>query len=150
MSIKQRIGDAMKDAMRARDTVALGCLRLILASFKNMEIAKRGELDDADCLKALAQLARQRGESIEMFRKGGRSELAEREQKELDIVNSFLPEPLSADELERLVEEAVAEAGAAGPGDMGRVMKAIAPRVAGRADGKQVSEAVRARLSEKK
>ena len=147
MSLKEEISARMKDAMKARDAATVGCLRLIAAAIKNREIEKRGELDDADMMKLLTQLAKQRNEAIEMYEKGGRTELAEKESRELAIIKSYLPEPLSDDELAKLVEGAIAEIDAQGPKDMGKVMKVIAPKTAGRADGRKVSEAVRAKLS---
>lgn len=148
MPLKARINDDLKGAMKAKDALRVDCLRLILSTVKNREIEKRGELDDAEVLKVLGTLAKQRAESIEMYRQGGRSDLVAKEEAELQIVQAYLPKALSEAELAALVAEAIAESGAAGPKDMGKVMKAIGPKVAGRADGKAVSEAVKAKLSQ--
>lgn len=148
MPLKARINDDLKGAMKAKDALRVDCLRLILSTVKNREIEKRGELDDAEVLKVLGTLAKQRAESIEMYRQGGRSDLVAKEEAELQIVQAYLPKALSEAELAALVAEAIAESGAAGPKDMGKVMKAIGPKVAGRADGKAVSEAVKEKLSQ--
>jgi uncharacterized protein len=148
MPLSEQMGVLLKEAMKAKDSLRLNCLRLIIAAFKNREIEKRGALDDAECLKVLSTLAKQRAESIELYRQGGRADLVEKESKELAIIQSFLPAALSEGELAKLVAEAIAEVGAAGPKDMGKVMKAIGPKVAGRADGKAVSEAVKAKLAQ--
>ena len=146
MSLKDKFSAQLKEAMKSRDSVRLGCLRMIISAVKNAEIEKRGELDEAETMKVLTKLAKQRSESIEMYRKGGRDELVQKETAELEIVKSFLPEPLSDEELAKLVEDAIAEVEASEPKDMGKVMKAIGPKVTGRADGKKVSDAVKSKL----
>ncbi len=146
MPLSDEINARLKEAMKAKDAVRVACLRLIVAAFKNRAIEKRGELDDAECIKVLSTLAKQRGESIEMFKQGGRSDLADKESAELKIIQSFLPAALSEGEIQKIVEQTIAEVGAAGPKDMGKVMKALGPKVAGRADGKLVSDAVKAQL----
>lgn len=148
MKLKDRIVGELTKAMKAKDAATTSCLRLILAAIKNREIEKRGELDDAECIKLLSSLVKQRNESIEMYRKGGRQDLVEKETAELALVRSFLPEPLSEKELSRLVDEAVAETAACGMKDMGKVMKVLTPKVSGRADGRQVSELVKAKLQD--
>jgi uncharacterized protein YqeY len=147
MSLKEEISSQMKEAMKAKDQVKVGCLRMAMAAIKNREIEIKGEADDAECIKVLTKLAKQRGESIEMYKKGGREELAEKEAAELAIIESFLPEAMGEAELAKLVAVTIAEVEAAGPKDMGKVMKAIGPKVAGRADGRMVSEAVKAELA---
>jgi len=146
MALKDRIVGELKSAMKAKDAPATGCLRLILAAIKNREIEKRGELDDAECIKVLSALTKQRNESIDMYRQGGRQDLVEKETAELNLIRSFLPKPLSEEELSRLVDEAIAETEAGSVKDMGKVMKTLSPKVSGRADGKQVSELVRSKL----
>jgi uncharacterized protein len=147
MSLKDEVSTQLREAMKARDMLRLDCLRMIIAAVKNREIEKRGELTDAEFQKVLVTLAKQRAESIELYKQGGRAELAAKESAELAIVQSFLPAALSDEELASLVDAAVAEANALGPQDMGKVMKAIGPKVAGRADGKRVSDAVKAKLA---
>jgi len=149
VSLKQKINEQTKAAMKSREPLKVDCLRFISSAIKNKEIEKRGELDDVEISKVLATLAKQRGESIELYKKGGRLELVEKEEAELAIIQSFLPKPLSDEELAKAVAETIAEVGAAGPADMGKVMKAIGPKTAGRVDGKKVSEAVKAMLSGK-
>lgn len=145
--LKEKIVERMKSGMRARDALATGCMRMVMAAIKNREIEKRGELDDAECIKVLTSLAKQRGESIEMFKQGGRQDLVVKEEAELALIKSFLPEELSEGELAKLVEEAISETQAGSPRDMGRVMKVLAPKIQGRADGKVVSELVKQKLS---
>jgi len=118
-----------------------------LAALKNREIEKRDALDEDECVKILSSLAKQRGESIEMYRQGGRDDLAKKEEAELAMIKSFLPQPLAEEDLRRLVDEAISETGAGSPRDMGLVMKALGPKIRGRADGKLVSEIVRQKLS---
>lgn len=146
MALKDRIVGELTKAMKTKDAAATACLRLILAAIKNREIEKRGELDDAECIKVLSTLVKQRNESIDMYRKGGRQDLVEKETAELGLIRSFLPEPLSEEELMRLIDQALAETEAAGMKDMGKVMGVLAPKVSGRADGKRVSELVRGKL----
>ncbi len=142
MSLKESINKQLKEAMKAKDAARLSCLRLIIAAIKNQEIEKRGELDDAECMKVLSKLAKQRNESIEIYKTAGRAELVDKESAELDIIKSFLPKALSDEELTKLIDDTIKEVEAEGPKDMGKVMKAIGPKVAGRADGKKVSGAV--------
>ncbi|MBT3182734.1 MAG: GatB/YqeY domain-containing protein [Deltaproteobacteria bacterium] len=147
MKFKDKIGDELKGAMKARDTGAVAGLRMILAAIQNREIEKRGDLDDDECVRVLSTLAKQRNESIDMYKKGGRDDLVQREAAELALIKSFLPAELSSDELARIVDDAIAESGASGPGDMGKVMKIVTPKTRGRADGKAVSELVKTKLS---
>lgn len=145
--LKEKIVEKMKSGMKTHDALTTDCMRMVMAAIKNREIEKRGELDDAECTKVLASLAKQRSESIEMFKQGGRADLVAKEEDELALIKSFLPKALSEDELAKLVEEVISEAQASSPKDMGRVMKALAPKIQGRADGKVVSELVRQKLS---
>jgi uncharacterized protein YqeY len=147
MALKKEIEAQMREALKAKDSARLGCVRLMLAAIKNREIEKRGELDDAEILKVLSTLAKQRSESIELYRQGGRADLVAKESAELAVIQSFLPKALSDAELERIIADAISESGAKGPKEMGMVMKALGPKVAGRADGRKVSEAVKAALA---
>ena len=147
MSLKEKLVADMKERMKAKDAPALDCIRMVLAAIKNKELEKRAELADADVMAVLQTLAKQRQESIDMYRQGGRPELAAKEETELRLIQSYLPQQLSDGELAKLVAEAIAETGAAKPADMGRVMKALQPKVAGRADGRRVSEAVKKTLA---
>ena len=148
MSLQTDIESAMRAAMKARDAVRVSTLRLAMAAAHNRQIELGHELTDAEVIEVLDRQVKQRRESIELYRKGGRPELADAEEAELAILREFLPEPLTDAELERLARDAVAAAGASGPADMGRVMGVLVPQTKGRADGKAVSELVRRLLSE--
>lgn len=147
MGLKDRLRKDMQKAAKERNPLALSALRMALAEIKNREIEARGELPDEAVVKALASMVKRQRESIELFLKGNRPELAEKERAEIAVLSAYLPEGLSAAEIESLAKEAIASAGATSPSDMGRVMKELMPRVAGRADGKLVSEVVRRMLS---
>ena len=147
MGLKERLYKDMQKAAKERNSLALSALRMALAEIKNKEIEARGELADDAVLKVLASAVKRRRESIELFLKGNRPELAEKEQAEIVVLESYLPKGLSEAEIEALVREAIAAAGAKAPSDMGRVMKELMPKVAGRADGKTVNEIVRRLLS---
>jgi hypothetical protein len=147
MSLKQQLTDAMKQAMKAKDTLRLSTVRMVLAAIKNREIEQRGDLDDEAVIGVLSSLVKQRKESVQLYQEGNRPELAEKEQAELAVLREFLPAPLSEAEVVALIEQAVAETGAASMKDMGKVMKIVSAQTRGRADGKQVSDLVRARLS---
>jgi uncharacterized protein YqeY len=146
-TIKQRISDDVKAAMRARDKERLGALRLITAAIKQKEVDERIELDDARTLAVLDKLAKQHRDSIEQYDSAGRSDLVEKERFELAVVQEYLPQPLSEEELAELVKAAVAEAGAGSMQDMGKVMGLLKPKVQGRADMGRVSALVKQELS---
>ncbi|MBF8257831.1 MAG: hypothetical protein HW377_205 [Actinobacteria bacterium] len=147
MGLKEQLRKDMQKAAKERNSLALSALRMAIAEIKNKEIEARGELPEDAILKALGSMVKRRHESIELFLKGNRPELADREKAEIVILSAYLPKGLSGDEIEALVREAIAAAGAKAPTDMGRVMKELMPKVAGRADGKQVNEIVRRLLS---
>jgi uncharacterized protein YqeY len=138
----------MRAAMKAGDAKRVSTLRMAMAAAHNRQIELGHELTDAEVVEVLDRQVKQRRESIELFRNGGRPELAEAEEGEILILREFLPEPLSADELEGLARDAVAATGASGPADMGKVMGALVPQTKGRADGKELSDLVRRLLSE--
>ena len=147
MNLKQQLTEAMKTAMKAKDSLRLSVVRMILAAVKNREIEQRRELDDEEVLGVLTTLAKQRREAALAYRDGGREDLAAKEEAELAMLQDFLPAPLTQDELVALIERAVVEAGAGGMKDMGKVMKIVSTETLGRADGKTVSDLVKARLS---
>ena len=147
MSLKQRIIDEVKQAMRAGDKSRLKILRMVTAAIKQREIDERIELDDAQVLAVVEKMIKQRRESAEQYRAGDRPELAEVEEAEIVILQEYLPEPLSDEELSRVIDEAIAEAGASSMADMGKVMGLIKGRVQGRADMGKVSGQVRGRLA---
>src|SRR5436309_10332043 len=150
MSIQKRIDSDLKDAMRARDATKLGVLRMLKSALKYAAIAKSGteaELNDAEVAQVIRKQVKQRQDSIESFEKGGRAELAEKEREELSILNAYLPQPMSADELAKVVRETISEVGATSKAQMGALMKALQAKVAGRADGKTLSAEVSRQLS---
>jgi uncharacterized protein YqeY len=150
MNIQERIDSDLKEAMRARDTAKLGVLRMLKSALKYAAIAKSGaeaELSDAEALQVIRKQVKQRQDSIESFEKGSRAELANKEKEELSILNAYLPQAMSADEVEKTVREAIAEVGATSKAQMGAVMKAVQAKVAGRVDGKTLSQEVSRQLS---
>lgn len=148
MSLKDQLQSDVKDAMRQRDNVRRDTLRLVLSSLHNAEIDARGELDDDGVLGVLTKEAKQRRESIEEFRKGGREEKAADEEAELEVISSYLPEALSRDDILAAAREVVEETGASGMKDIGKVMSPLMERLRGRADGREANEIVRELLSE--
>jgi uncharacterized protein YqeY len=147
MALTERIESDLKAALKASDRLRLSTLRLIKAALKNKEIEKGSTLNDDEVAGLLSSLAKQRKESISEFRKGGRTDLAEKEEAELRILQEYLPQELSPEELDRLIKETISEVSASSTADIGKVMKAIMPKVRGRADGRVVNERVRAALS---
>lgn len=147
MTLKEQLNDAMKAAMKARDNLRLSAVRMVRAAIANREIESRTELDDQAVIDVISTLAKQRRESIRMYRDGNRDELAEKEELELAVLLEFLPLQLSPDEIDTLVGQVILELDAQGAKDMGRVMKAVTPLTAGKADGKAVSDAVRRLLA---
>ena len=146
MSLKDRITEDMKAAMRAKDAQRLGAIRLLLAAIKQREVDERAELDDAAVVAVVEKLGKQRRDSIEQFSRAGRDDLAERERFELDVLAGYLPQQAGADEVAAAIDAVIAATGAAGPKDMGKVMGAVKAKLAGRTDMAQVSAAIRRRL----
>ncbi|MCM2680366.1 GatB/YqeY domain-containing protein [Echinimonas agarilytica] len=142
-----QIKEHQKDAMRAKDKARLGTLRLILSEVKQREVDTRTELSDDDLIVILTKMVKQRRDSVTQYTDANRLDLAEVEQAEIIIIEEFLPQPLSNDEVETLIEEAIAESGAAGMQDMGKVMAVLKPRIQGRADIGAASGKVRAKLN---
>lgn len=147
MTLQERIAAAMRDSMRARDSRRTTTLRMAMAAAHNREIELRRPLTDGDVLDVITKQLKQRRESIEMFRSGGREQQAADEEAEAAILAEFLPEQLSEEELDRMVRAAIAESGASSPQQMGQVMGRLAPQVKGRADNRAVSELVRRLLA---
>ena len=147
MSLKDRITDDMKTAMRAKDSERLGTIRLLQAAIKQKEVDERITLDDAAVIGVIDKMVKQRKDSIAAFEQGGRADLAAKEAAELTVLQAYLPQRLSADEIAAEVKAIVAELGAKGPGDMGKVMGAVKAKLAGKADMGQVSAAVKAALA---
>ena len=146
MSLKERLSEEAKDALRGGEKVRLGTLRLLSAAVKNKEVEVGHELDDEEFVQVAQKEAKQRRESIEAYEKGGRDDLVAREREELEVLSAYIPAGLSDEELDAIVEEIVAAVGATGPGDMGKVMGAVMAKVKGRADGREVQAKVRTRL----
>ena len=146
MTIQDQLTEAMKAAMKAKDSLRLNAIRMARTAIKNAEIDVRQELDEAAVTKVLSTLVKQRREAAEAYR-ATRPELAEKEEQELAVLQEFLPAPFSDAELETLIAQAIAECGANSMRDMGAVMKRVTPQTTGRADGKRVSELVRRKLA---
>ena len=147
MSLKVRIQEDVKNAMRAHQRERLATLRLVTAAIKQKEVDERIDLDDAQVLAVLDKMVKQRRESLEQYRQAGRDDLADKEQFELDLIQSYLPEQLGDEELADLIRSTIAELGASSIRDMGPVMNALRSQVQGRADMKAVSQAVKTQLS---
>lgn len=150
MTVSERVDSDLKEAMRAKDTKKLGVLRMLKSALKYAAIAKSGaemELSDAEAAQVIRKQAKQRQDSIESFEKGGRADLAEKEKEELSILNAYLPQAMSANEIGKLVRETIAEIGATSKAQMGAVMKMLQVKVAGRVDGKTLSAEVQKQLS---
>ncbi len=150
MTLSEQVDQDIKEAMKAKQADRLGVLRLLKAAIKNAAIEKGGQsatLDDTEATAVIRKQVKQRQDSIEGFEKGNRPELAAKERAEIDVLNTYLPQALSPEELGRLVDEAIAEVGATGKAQMGAVMKALTPKVAGRADGRTLSQEVQRRLA---
>ncbi len=147
MSLKQQIISDLTASMKAQDAPRTSTLRMVKAAMMNREIEKGGELDDDEMSKLLRSLVKQRRDSVEQYEKGGRLELADKEKTEIDVIEAYLPQAASRDEIEAAVAAAISETGAGSMKDMGRVMKAVQAALAGKnADGRTVSEVVKAKL----
>lgn len=144
--IKKAITDAVKAAMRAKEKERLGVLRMVTAEFKRIEVDERIELDDARVLAVLDKMVKQRRDAATQYTDAGREDLANIEQFEIGVIKDFLPQPLSEDEIQALINEAIANTGANGMGDMGKVMGFIKPKAQGRADMGAVSKLIKASL----
>ena len=147
MSLKAQITEDMKNAMRAKDTERLGTIRLLQAAMKQKEVDERVELDDAMVIALVDKMIKQRKDSIAAFETANRQDLADKEKAEIAVIEGYLPQRMSAEEISAAVKAIVAEVGATGPGDMGKVMGAVKTQLAGKADMGLVSAAVKAALS---
>ena len=143
MSLQQRIDDDLKAAMKSSDSLKTSVLRMIKAAIKNKQVEKRKDLSDEEIISVISTLTKQRRESIDLFSKGGREDLAEKERQELAMLQLYLPGQLSPEDLDRIIMEAINESSAEGVKDIGKVMRLIMPRVQGAADGKVVNQRVR-------
>jgi uncharacterized protein YqeY len=150
VNLSERVDSDLKTAMREKNATKLGVLRMLKAALTNAAIEKsgaQGQLSDADVTQVIRKQVKQRQDSIESFEKGGRPELASKEKEELSILQTYLPQQISGDEISKIVRETIAEVGATSKAQMGAVMKALQTKVAGRADGKTLSAEVQKRLS---
>lgn len=145
--LKQRLTEAMKDAMRARDKSRLGTVRLILAELKRIEVDERIELDDTRVLSVLDKMTKQRRDSIAQFEAAGREDLAASETNELEVISTFLPAAMSDEDIDQLISDAIAQTNASSMADMGKVMGIIKPKAQGRADMGEISKRIKATLN---
>ena len=143
MSLQQRLGDDLKAAMKSSDSLKTSVLRMVKAAIKNKQVEKRKDLSDEEIISVISTLTKQRRESIDLFSKGGREDLAEKERQELAMLQLYLPGQLSPEDLDRIIMEAINESSAEGVKDIGKVMRLIMPRVQGAADGKVVNQRVK-------
>ena len=146
-ALKDQIQDAMKTAMKGGDKERLAVIRLMMSAMKQVEVDERIELDDNRVLGILDKMVKQRRESISQFQSGGRNDLADKEQAEIDIISDFLPQALSEEEIETIINDAISQTGAASMKDMGKVMGIVKPRITGRADVGAVSGKIKSLLS---
>jgi len=147
VELKARLAEEYRAALRSGDKLKVSVIRLLTALIKNREVEKRSSLTDVEVMQAISSSCKQRQDSIEQYRQGGRQDLVDKETAELHILQSYMPQPFTAEELEELVRAAIQEAQAASPKEMGKVMTLLMPKVTGRADGKVVSALVREMLS---
>ncbi|MDP2838548.1 MAG: GatB/YqeY domain-containing protein [Syntrophales bacterium] len=147
MTLKKKMDQEMILAAKAKDKIRLSALRMLKSGLHNREIDLKRELNEAEFLQLLSAMVKQRKDSIEQFEKGGRTDLVEKEEAELKVIQEFMPTPMSEAELDAMIAEAIRETGAASVRDMGKVMAILMPKVTGKADGKMVGEKVKARLS---
>ena len=145
--MKQKLMDDLKQAMRSRDKIRLSVIRLVMSAVKNTEIARRADLSDTDILGVIAKEVRQRQESIEAFKQGNRHDLVAREEAELVILQEYLPEQMTREEIIAAARRVIEEVGAQGPGDKGKVMPKIIAQLKGRADGREINAVVTELLS---
>ncbi len=147
MSLKERITEDMKVAMKARETAKLAAIRLILAAVKQKEVDERIVMDDAAVVAVLEKLTKQRKDSVAQYEAAGRADLADAEKAEIAVIAAYLPEKMGADEMAAVVDAAIAETGAKSGADMGKLMAVLKPRLAGKADMAEVSKLVKSRLA---
>ena len=147
MSLEERLVEEMKQAMKSNDKLRLSTIRMIRSALKNKEIELRKKLEDEDVVKVIQVMVRKGEEAVEQFQAGRRVDLVEKEKKEIEILKSFLPQPLSQEEIVKIIDQTIQEAQASSPKDIGKVMKAVMPKIGGKADGKLINQLVKERLS---
>jgi uncharacterized protein YqeY len=147
MSLEERLIEEMKGAMKSGDKLRLSTIRMIRSALKNKEIEIRKTLEDEDVVKVIQTMVRKGEESVEQFQTGGRTDLVEKEKKEIEILKSFLPQPLSQDQILKIIDQSIQETQASSLKDIGKVMKSVMPKIGGKADGKLINQLVKERLS---
>ncbi len=147
MDVIEKVSSEMVKAAKDKDKAKLSALRMVKSALHNREIDLKDRFGEKETLQVLSSMIKQRKDSVEQFRNGGRPELAEKEEKEIEVIQGFMPEQISEEEIKAEIENAIEEAGATSIRDMGKVMKLLMPRLTGKADGKAVGETVKARLS---
>jgi len=147
MSLEERVAEEMKQAMKAGDKLRLSTIRMIRSALKNKEIELRKKLEDEEIAKVIQAMVRKGEESVEQFQAGGRTDLVDKEKKEIEILKSFLPQPLSQEEILKIIDQSIQETQASSPKDIGKVMKSVMPKIGGKADGKLINQLVKERLS---
>jgi uncharacterized protein YqeY len=147
MSLEERLIEEMKQAMKSNDKLRLSTIRMIRSAVKNKEIEQRSQLTDEGIARVIQGMLRKGEESVEQFRVGGRMDLVEKEEKEIEILRSFLPQPISREEILKVIEQSIEETQASSSRDIGKVMKSVMPKLGGKADGKMINQLVKERLS---
>jgi len=147
MRLEERLLEEMKQAMKSNDKLRLSTIRMIRSALKNKEIELRKKLEDEEAVKVIQAMVRKSEESVEQFQIGGRTDLVDKEKKEIEILKSFLPQPLSQEEILKIIDQSIQETQASSPKDIGKVMKSVMPKIGGKADGKLVNQLVKERLS---
>ncbi len=147
MSLEERLVEEMKQAMKSNDKLRLSTIRMIRSGVKNKEIDLRKKLEDEEIERVIQVMVRKGEESVEQFQTGGRTDLVEKEKKEIEILKSFLPQPLGQEEILKIIDQSIQETQASSPKDIGKVMKSVMPKIGGRADGKLINQLVKERLS---
>ena len=147
MGLEERLIDEMKEAMRSGDKLRLSTIRMIRSAVKNKEIDLRKKLEEDEIFKVIQGMVRKGEESLEQFEAGGRKDLVEKEKKEMEILKSFLPHPISMEEISRIIDQSIVETQASSLKDLGEVMKSVIPKLGGKADGKLINQVVKERLS---
>ena len=147
MGLEERLVEEMKQAMKSNDKLKLSTIRMIRSALKNKEIDLRKKLEDEDIVKVIQTMMRRGEESVEQFETGGRMDLVEKEKSEIEIMKSFLPQPLSQEEVLKIIDQSIQETQASSLKDMGKVMKSVMPKIGGKADGKLINQLVKNRLS---
>jgi hypothetical protein len=147
MSLEERLVEEMKQAMKSNEKLKLSTIRMVRSGLKNKEIELRKKLEDEDIVKVIQAMVRKGEESVEQFQTGGRMDLVEKEKSEIEIMKSFLPQPLSQEEILKIIDQSIQETQASSLKDLGKVMKSVMPKMGGKADGKLINQLVKEKLS---